>query len=1146
MKTNYCTYVIIALIICGGFGLLGGCGGGGDSVRGSTTVTSFVSARVTDANGDPVSGASASLNSGEKIFTTDSDGRFSVPMSNIGSGGVSLYFAVSRGGYFTLFHTATVMPENLVDGVADVELTLRRMPDSSDQATRGTLVRADGSTEQAVPVSVSDPGTGLSYTKTTITITGDDRAVTFSTPPDGSAPAAVSFTIGDPDGAGDNAAAVLGGAGDVSCSIFYGDPEDTGDLEFFPGDFTTESDTGSGAGTGALISAGFAMIDVSLDSSEVAGFQSGTSARVTMRVPGGVSNPETGYLVAEGDSIPIFVFDETTGEWVVDTNTDGSVKRSTVMRDSDGLYVEFEITHLSWYNLDWKSDICPNRSPRIRFIDQDGNPVTGVRVSAEISGWSDCPHFITDDNVGFFNAPADVDWVVNISKNNYVSGPVTIHACADSVSGESDFTVTLAEREIACSTDNDCDDDDALTYDRCRNPGTYSSYCENSACNIPCSSNADCDDGNENTLDFCYGGGTCSASCSHCYSICSSDSDCDDGDTETVDSCVNSSTCDAYCVHNSCTPACNADTDCNDYDAMTVDTCTGPGTCDAACSNTPCSASCSTNADCDDQLRTTIDTCANSGTCDAYCINTSCAVICTTDSGCEDDNPLTEDSCFAPGTCDAACRHIACTPACSADSDCDDSDPLTIDSCTNSGTCDAVCSNTPCAIRCSSDTDCNDGDDLTTDICNDPGTCDAACSNTSCIRCSSDTDCDDGGDLTIDACNDPGTCDASCSYTGWYGLGGSVIADGVSNGLYNACMPAIALDANDNPMVSWLGMGTNNDGYLKRWTGTSWEPMGETSLIVNSVGFDAPHAMISNLMGNPIIVWCLKSGVSEALSVIEWDGTGWTQLGELAEFADGITYYSLSMAADANGLPVVAWVTKNYSGEHVFIKRWDGSSWNEIGTGSATGTGISINSRSIDTLAIATGENDSIFVSWIQKSENNEKRLVAREWNGSEWGDISTFSALNLDAVDPEYMSVVPDGRGGQIIVFQDEYAYISYACLWDGSTWSDISETAFTCSATNIFPDITSSPDGTPVLAFLGSETADPYHGGIHDIYFKTWDGSSWIDLGPGRIDENIFVNFFLSNLKIKAGAAGKYYVTWTDDSTAIALYIYLKVLEP
>lgn len=180
-------------------------------------------------------------------------------------------------------------------------------------------------------------------------------------------------------------------------------------------------------------------------------------------------------------------------------------------------------------------------------------------------------------------------WIgqVDCSSDNYGAGIVNAYGA-----------VNYYVPTVVCSSDMECDDANECTTDVCINPGTTSSYCENTAiaddttctggicCGGVCSAAActedlNCDDTNECTVDTCYFGGTCSAYC---------------GYTNVVD---NTACTGGICCSGTCTVAtCSVDADCDDAEICTTDTCIDTGTCSASCSNTWLSCSLTSDGCC--------------------------------------------------------------------------------------------------------------------------------------------------------------------------------------------------------------------------------------------------------------------------------------------------------------------------------------------------------------------------------------------------------------------------------------------------------------------------------------------------------------------------------------------------------------------
>lgn len=74
-----------------------------------------------------------------------------------------------------------------------------------------------------------------------------------------------------------------------------------------------------------------------------------------MGIPSDTYNPETGATVQPGDVIPVWSYNEDTGEWKLET-WNGLVEATG---NPDAYLVRYNPEHLSWWNLDWfLSDYC--------------------------------------------------------------------------------------------------------------------------------------------------------------------------------------------------------------------------------------------------------------------------------------------------------------------------------------------------------------------------------------------------------------------------------------------------------------------------------------------------------------------------------------------------------------------------------------------------------------------------------------------------------------------------------------------------------------------------------------------------------------------------------------------------------------------
>lgn len=123
---------------------------------------------------------------------------------------------------------------------------------------------------------------------------------------------------------------------------------ETGDnTAYFPGGLNPEKiDMGNGTtASGAFVSAGFASINMTVGGKKVKTFEDAKVA-VKMTLSKDNFNPLTEEPYKEDDTVDVWSYDEDKGIWKFE-------KKGIVKKDaSNALYVDFETSHLSSFNLD--------------------------------------------------------------------------------------------------------------------------------------------------------------------------------------------------------------------------------------------------------------------------------------------------------------------------------------------------------------------------------------------------------------------------------------------------------------------------------------------------------------------------------------------------------------------------------------------------------------------------------------------------------------------------------------------------------------------------------------------------------------------------------------------------------------------------
>lgn len=312
----------------------------------------------------------------------------------------------------------------------------------------------------------------------------------------------------------------------------------------------------------------------------------------------------------------------------------------------------------------------------------------------------------------------------------------------------------------------------------------------------------------------------------------------------------------------------------------------------------------------------------------------------------------------------------------------------------------------------------------------------------------------------------------------WSEMGsGSASDGGVSNNHGDSTHPAIVIGPNDNPIVCWRDEeGTRyviGQIYVKRWNGLSWTQMGVRSAsaggISNNTRLSSYPSVATGLDGNPIVCWGQMLGENAQIHVRRWDGTSWQNMGKISvslrkETRKGIVppvpHPKIGVGSD--GVPILCWADYTCGNWEIYVKHWDGSAWVEKGKGSASGGGISSNTGVSSDPSIAIDRDGRPIVCWADRTCGN-REIYVKHWDGSAWVEIGKGSASGGGISNDNRQSMHPDvavGRDGNIVIcWTSGEIYIK---RWDGSSWVEMGKGS--ASGGGISNNI--EPSGNPAIA--------------------------------------------------------------------------------
>lgn len=202
-------------------------------------------------------------------------------------------------------------------------------------------------------VNLSSPPVGVANTTSTFTLNAGSLTTTQNVVVKPTGDKITGATVEIPAGTSfyDLDGNSLSGT-DLKVSLTHFDAQGEAALASFPGGFSPDKLIGESGKAESVFfaTAGFSSIDMSVAGKAVKGFSQ--PIHVSMSVSSLTNNLDTNKGIVAGDKIPIWSYDVDSGVWQYEQS-------GTVVLKNGELSVDFDVTHLTWYNLDFYGLSCP-------------------------------------------------------------------------------------------------------------------------------------------------------------------------------------------------------------------------------------------------------------------------------------------------------------------------------------------------------------------------------------------------------------------------------------------------------------------------------------------------------------------------------------------------------------------------------------------------------------------------------------------------------------------------------------------------------------------------------------------------------------------------------------------------------------------
>ena len=340
-----------------------------------------------------------------------------------------------------------------------------------------------------------------------------------------------------------------------------------------------------------------------------------------------------------------------------------------------------------------------------------------------------------------------------------------------------------------------------------------------------------------------------------------------------------------------------------------------------------------------------------------------------------------------------------------------------------------------------------------------------------------------------------------------------------SNGSDNA--PAIGVSADGRPIIAWgHKAGGESCIYLLQRTAKGWLELGGSAAgrgLSNTEGTALAPSVQIDAEAHPVVAWQDLSNGNYEIYLKRWNGTVWEEIersasgGGISQTLSGLSV-NPALAITKKGNPVIAWEERFGANSDVYIRRLNTTlgtmKWEDVGrkAGLHGGMGGKVGRSAFPSLIL--DEGDRPVLTW-QDSLSGSFEILAQRWDGSRWKKLGDSVSGPRNAIAP---SLALDKSGEPLISWQEQLPgdrSAIKAAKWNGKQWSALGATI----ADGMLPSLVVDGNGTAVIAFESGPR------GHARIYLRQWTGNAWV-VRPGT-PEGLIVQQDASAHAVRIAAA-------------------------
>jgi hypothetical protein len=285
---------------------------------------------------------------------------------------------------------------------------------------------------------------------------------------------------------------------------------------------------------------------------------------------------------------------------------------------------------------------------------------------------------------------------------------------------------------------------------------------------------------------------------------------------------------------------------------------------------------------------------------------------------------------------------------------------------------------------------------------------------------------------------------------------------------------------------SYTGGTSDTDLWVKRWTASAgWTALGGTLKSAAGTGLSRP----SIAARGSVVAVAFEEGpvLTRSVYVKEWDGSSWNLLGGSIDQLGSAT--TPALALDASGTPVIAWERTTANQRAVMVAKWSGSGWATLGTV------LNTSAQNASAPQIVLDPAGNPVVAFLEDLPAGGAGVFVKAWNGTEW--VLLGGPLNT-SIYAQNVSLVLDASNRPVVAWDEGEVY---AAVYDGSSFGVPARVTTSKTGT-----------GTPSLAL------DDVFGVVATwtwqdefLNMSRWDTTAWSDVGPVNSLSGVWIPWHL-----------------------------------